>query len=310
MDIIFYNPQYLLFLVSLPILIVFHYSMLRHVRGRLLQFANYVAMSRVVGIDIRPRNALQLFIRLATLSFIIFAVSGINVDYVGFGADSDYVLAIDVSSSMMAADIQPSRIEAAKQAAVEFVNSVPKRTEIGLVSFSGTAFVEQQMTKEKDEVLQKIDVIKISTVGGTDLGEAIISSANLLMSQHNAKTVILLTDGKSNIGVGINRALDYVNENNIQVFTIGVGTMEGGSPDGLNISLKLDEGVLKTIAESTEGEYIHAGSKQEIVNAYKGIITSSKRKITIDLTVVLMFLALIASFVDWTLINTKYRRIP
>ena len=310
MEIIFDNPIYLLFLLSLPVLIIFHYITLRRIRGRVLQFANFAAISRISTPNVLPRNLLQLTIRLMTLTFIVLAVSGMSFNYLGFGASSDYVLAIDVSSSMSSTDIIPTRIEAAKDAAVEFVNSLPQKAEMGLVSFAGTAFVEQQMTEDKEDIINKIKDLEITSIGGTDLGEAIVTSSNLMLSGDNARSVILLTDGRSNIGMGIARAIDYANENNIQAFTIGIGTKEGGAPEGLDISLKLDEESLERISQLTEGEYIYAQNKDEIIDAYKKIISSTKKKILVNLTVALMFLALMFSFIDWMLLNTKYKRIP
>jgi Ca-activated chloride channel homolog len=310
MEVVFDNPIYLLFLLSLPLLVVMHYFVLKRAKGRVLQFANFIAMSRVATPQMQPRNILQLTIRLATLSFIVLAVSGMSINYTGFGANSDYVLAIDVSSSMLATDMEPSRLEAAKNAAIDFVSSVPEKTEIGLVAFSGTAFVEQKLTEDKEEIVEKISRMDTAIIGGTDLGEAIITSSNLLLSGDRSKTIILLTDGRSNVGVGTARAVDYVNSNNIQVFTIGIGTLEGGSPQGINVSLKLDEELLQKIAELTEAEYIFAKSQEEISDAYKKIITLTKKKISINMTIALMFLALVASFIDWVFMNTKYKRIP
>ena len=310
MEIIFDNPIYLLFLLSLPLLIIFHYATLRRAKGRVLQFANFVAMSRVSNPQTHPRNILQLVIRLATLSFIVLAVAGMSINYIGIGTDSDYALAIDISSSMSSTDVLPTRIEAAKHAATEFIDAVPEKTKVGLISFSGTSFVENIPTEDKGLIKNRINGLQLTYVGGTDMGEAIISASNLLLSGENAKTVILLTDGRSNIGVGAARAIDYANKNNIQVFTIGIGTPEGGTIKGTNVSLKLDEDLLKRIAALTEAEYIYAKTQEEIVQAYKEITTQTKKKFSIDLTVTLMFLALIGSFIDWMLMNTKYRRIP
>lgn len=310
MEIIFENPFYLFFLLSLPLLIIFHYVTLKHVRGRVLQFANFIAMSRISTPQLQPRNIVQLLVRLLTLTFIVLAVSGMYVNYLGIGSDSDYVLAIDISSSMLSTDILPTRIEAAKEAAKEFVKIVPEKTKLSLVAFSGTTFIEQKLTEERSKIIEKIDNLEVSFIGGTDLGEAIISSANLLLSGENSKTIILLTDGRSNIGVSTSQAITYVNENNVQVFTIGIGTAEGGSPDGLNVTLRLDEALLQKIAKLTEGNYTYAQNKEEIKEAYNKIINIQKRKISLNMTFFLMILTLIFSFLDWLLMNTKYKRIP
>jgi len=310
MEIVFDKPIYLLFLFSLPVLIVFHYFTLRYVRGRVLQFANFVALSRVANPDVQPRNIPQLVIRLFTLSLLVFAVAGTHIDYMEIGAESDYVLAIDISSSMLTADLEPSRIEAAKKAAIDFVSGVPTETSIGLVGFSGTAFVNQELTSDKELLVQKINEMHVTSIGGTDLGEAIISSANLLFQGKNAKTIIVLTDGRSNIGVSVETAINYVNDNNMQIFTIGIGTLEGGSPSGMNLTLSLDDELLRQIAESTSGRYVYAKNTYEIVDAYKNVVSLTEKKTSFDLTISLLVLAFLLSFVDWLLLNTRYKRIP
>ncbi|MBS3135938.1 VWA domain-containing protein [Candidatus Woesearchaeota archaeon] len=310
MEVVFEAPSYLFFLLSLPLLIMVHYITLRYAKGRVLQFANFVAMSRVANPNIRPRNTIQLFIRLIVLACIVLAVSGMKVTYLGPGSLSDYVLAIDISSSMSSTDIAPSRLEAAKSAALDFVDSSLPRTSIGLVSFAGTAFVEEKLTDNKEAIKNKITGLGISSVGGTDIGEAIVSASNVLITSINPKTVILITDGRSNIGVGTARAIEYANENTIQVFTIGIGTEEGGSPLGINVSLRLDEDVLRTVAEMTEGQYVKAESSEAIKKAYSSIIESTERKYTTNMTIPFLFLIFVGSVIDWVLMNTKYRRIP
>jgi hypothetical protein len=130
------------------------------------------------------------------------------------------------------------------------------------------------------------------------------------MATDNSRTVILLTDGRSNIGVDVNKAISYSNKNNVQVFTIGVGTIEGGSPAGLNVSLKLDDELLSNIAEYTNAKYNYAADKEAIKDAYNDIILISERKISLNMTITLILLALFFSFIDWMLMNTKYKRIP
>src|SRR3989344_2338176 len=310
LEMVFQNPKNLFFLLSLPILVVLHYTLLRYVKGRVLQFANFVAIARVASPITQPSNIIQLMVRLLTLTFIVLAVSGLEISYLAPGLESDYVLAVDVSSSMLSTDITPTRFDAAKEAAAEFVRIVPAKTQMGIVSFAGTAFVEQRLTDDKSLVEDAVNELAISAVGGTDVGEAIVSSINLMLSTERPKTVILLTDGRSNIGVGASRAIDYANENSVQVYTIGIATLEGGAPEGINVTLTLDEGLLRSVAEQTGAAYLPARNKDEITDSYKSILTSSTRKLRINLTTTLMFLALLASFIDWVLLNTKYKRIP
>ncbi len=310
MEIVFDNPQYLLFLLSLPVLVILHFLTIKYARGRILQFANFIAMSRVTKGYIEPRNSVQLVIRLLTLSFIVFAVSGLNVYYVGSGAYADYVIAIDVSSSMESTDISPTRLDAAKDAASEFIDSASLFTSVGLVSFSGNSQVVHELSKDKTSVKRSIDSLDISPVGGTDLSAAIISSTNMLIQQKNSRSIVLITDGRSTSASDLQQAVDYADENNVQIFTIAVGTDEGNTFEGLNISFSVDEETLQEIAALTDGRYVLAESREEISRAYQEIMNVGERRINMDLTVTLMLLALIASFADWMLVNTVYKRIP
>ena len=103
---------------------------------------------------------------------------------------------------------------------------------------------------------------------------------------------------------------EYANKNNLNIYTIGIGTEEGGSPKGVNVTLTLDEETLKIIANETDGKYYKAESNEELKNVYKEIAYSTEKRLSLDLTIYLMLLALLTIFLDWGLVSTKYRRIP
>lgn len=310
MEIIFKNPIYLWFLLSIPLLVISHFITLSKVRGRVLQFANFAAIARITGLQPQQKNLLLLFGRILILIFIVFAVSGAIFNYIGETSESDFVLAIDASSSMLANDLTPTRIDAAKESALLFIDSVPPKSKIALVSFAGTSFVKQTLNDDKGVLKETLNNIGIEPIGGTDLGDAITTATNLLLLSEKGRVIILLTDGRSNVGMSPLQAVEYTNENNVNIYTIGIGTEEGGMPQGINVTLTLDEETLKIIANETNGKYYRAKSKEEISNAYKEIAYASKRKLSVDLTPYLMLLALLTVFLDWGLVSTKYRRIP
>lgn len=310
MEITFTHPIYLWAFISVPIVIIVHLITLKYIKGKALEFANFPALTRVAKKTKISRNIGLLIIRIFTLSSIILAVSGTVVHYFGQGSEFDFILAIDASSSMSTDDIEPNRLEAAKESAMLFVDSVPFDTKIGVISFSGTSYVEEAPTKDSSKVKKAINDIKSKRVGGTDLGEAIITASNLLLMEKKAKGVILLTDGRSNVGVSTSEGIDYANDNDVIVNTIGLGTKEGGVIPYTNVTLTIDEEELKKIASETNGKYYKAVDKESLSDAYKEIALSDKKKLSIDTTMGLMLITLILLIIDLVLMNTRYRIIP
>jgi len=311
MDLVFNSPVYLWFFLSLPALIVVHFYTLRYAKGHALEFANFAALARVARTPVLSKNITLLVMRMFTLSCIILAVSGAVFWYSGLSSGKDFVLAIDTSSSMLAADFEPNRLEVAKSSALEFLEKIPPKTKVGVVSFSGTAFVALRPSDDFFKVKQAVNSIEVQQVGGTDLGEAIVTSSNLVSSEEKENAVILLTDGRSNVGLQPFEAVNYANDNHVSVYTIGVGTEAGGLLEGTeHVVLTLDETTLKEIASRTNAQYFKAETVEELKDAYKEIANVSVQKISLELTMPLILIALLASLIDWFLINTKHRRIP
>jgi len=310
-DITFTNPIYLWFFLSLPLLIVVHFYVLRYSRGHAIEFANFAALARVARAPVMSKNLTLLVMRILALSCIILAVSGTVVWYSGFTSEKDFVLAIDTSSSMLATDYEPNRLEVAKESALQFLENIPSTTNVGVVSFAGTAFVVLRPTDISLKVRGAINSVEIQPVGGTDISEAIVTSSNLVASEKKENAVILITDGRSNIGMQTFEAVNYANENHVSVFTIGIGTEEGGLLEGTeSVVLSLDEDMLKEIAERTNAKYYRAKTVEELNKAYKEIANVSAQKVSLNLTIPLVLIALTISLLDWFLLNTKYKRIP
>ncbi|RME54750.1 VWA domain-containing protein [Candidatus Woesearchaeota archaeon] len=310
MEITFLYPKYLWAFLSIPLLIVLHFFTLRHIKGEAIKFANFSALSRITKAPIVTKNILVLLIRILVLSSMILAVAGTVYNYIGETSSFDFVLAIDTSSSMLANDFKPDRLTAAKNEAIEFINNLPKQSKVGIVSFAGTAFIELEPTTDHSLAKERINDLEILDVGGTDIGEAIVTSANLLKDSDNSKVVILLTDGQSNVGIDPENAIPYANSNQVSVYTIGIGTKEGGIIGNVTLPLKLDEDSLMTIANSTNAKYFRAENKNELNKAYKEISSYKNKKISINLSFYLIVSAIILSLLDWSLVNSRYLRIP
>ncbi len=294
----------------MPLMVLAHYLSLRYTRRRALKFANYPAIERITGKRILSKNYTLLAIRLTTLCLLVLAVSGTVLWYEGRTSDFDFMLAIDASGSMLATDYAPNRLEAAKNAANLFVDNLPGKSTVGVISFAGVSFIKQRPTSDIEKVKNAIKNISIEIVGGTAIGSAIITSSNLLAESDRAKVLILLTDGQNNVGPSIDTAVDYANGNHLTINTIGIGTKEGGEFPNLTFVSKLDPATLKLISNSTGGKYYEAKNETELENAYKEIALSSTQKLSVDLSLYFLFIAILLLFVEWGLANTKYRTLP
>lgn len=312
MEITFTNPLYLWFLLAIPLMILAHFISLRFTTKKALKFANFKAIEYITGERILSKNYILLSLRLVILLLLILAVSGAVVWYEGETSDIDFMLAIDASGSMLATDYEPTRLESAKSSALTFVNSLPESTRVGVISFAGVSFVKQKPTTDITRVTRSIENISVELVGGTAIGSAIISSVNLLDEPDRANMIILLTDGQNNVGPSVDEAVAYANENHVTINTIGVGTSEGGELSEIDTDFvsKLDAETLMSIAESTDGEYYEARNETELSSIYEEIALISTKKLSFNLSLVFLIIAVILLFAEWGLINTRYRTLP
>jgi len=315
--LIFTNPFYLWLLVSIPFLIITHFFILKYLKRRAIKFANFEAIKRVTGTKFELRNVraisknrFLLVIRVFILLLLIFSIAGPVLWYSGQSSEFDFVIAIDASSSMLADDLKPYRLDAARKASSLFVDNLKAKTRVGVVSFAGTSFVEQDLIDNMKKTEDVINNIKIKSVGGTDIGGAITTSSNLLLREENARVIILLTDGQSTVGMPVDEAIDYANKNYVTVNTIGIGTEEGGTFIKGDLISKLDEPTLIEIAQKTGGKYYKAENEEELNKAFDDISSSAEEKIPINLSMGFMMIALALLFVEWGMINTKYRTLP
>ena len=322
MEIAFSNSEYLIFLVAIPILILVHFWSLRIIRRRAFIFANFEAISRVLGAGTQEqaafggtqelsKNTFPLIMHCVIMLFLILAVAGTMIVYTGQRTDFDFVLAIDASSSMLADDYIPNRMGAAKDASKIFVDSLGEvETKVGILYFGGVVYTAIRPTNDLEAIKDAIDSIQTSTAGGTAIGDAIIASNNLFVPTDRGKVIILLTDGQSNIGTPPLETINYTIENNIVINTIGIGTQEGGRFFNLSILSRLDEETLGMIAERTGGKYFKVETEDELRDVYRQLAQTTETRMTFSLSLYLMFIALVVLVVEWILLNTHYRTLP
>ena len=203
----------------------------------------------------------------------------------------DIVMALDISSSMLAKDFNPNRLEASKEIAKEFIKDRPN-DRIGLVVFSGESFTQCPLTTDHSVLVNLFEEIESGMVkDGTAIGMGLATAVNRLKnSDTKSKVVILLTDGVNNMGsVAPATAAEIATTFDIRVYTIGVGS-QGKAPYPVNtpygvrykdMKVEIDEEVLQQIAGETEGEYFRATDNQKLKSIYQQIDKMEKSKIEV-----------------------------
>jgi len=208
----------------------------------------------------------------------------------------DIMLAMDVSTSMLAEDLQPNRMEAAKDVAAEFISGRPNDN-IGLTIFAGEAFTQCPMTTDHTSLLNLLQSVRtdIASRGliqdGTAVGMGLASAVSRLKgSKAKSKVVILLTDGSNNMGdISPMTAAQIAKSLGIRVYTIGVGTNKvarypmpvAGGVQYVNIPVEIDTKTLSDIAVTTDGNFYRATNNAELKRIYKDIDKLEKTKMNV-----------------------------
>ena len=208
----------------------------------------------------------------------------------------DIMLAMDISGSMLAEDLRPNRIEAAKEVAAEFIAGRPNDN-IGLTIFAGEAFTQCPMTTDHASLLNLLQGVRTDMVtkglieDGTAIGMGLANAVSRLKdSKAKSKVVILLTDGSNNRGdISPMTSAEIAKSLGIRVYTIGVGTNKvapypmivAGGVQYVNIPVEIDSKTLSEIAAATDGDFYRATNNRELQNIYKEIDKLEKSKLSV-----------------------------
>jgi Ca-activated chloride channel family protein len=190
------------------------------------------------------------------------------------------IMAVDVSLSMRATDIEPDRFSAMQQAAKQFVDILPARINLGLVSFAGTATTAVTPTTDRDQVRTAIDNLQLAEA--TAIGDAVFTSLTAITNfqaslESDGKElpparIVLLSDGYSTVGREATQAVDAANAAQVPVSTIAFGTDYGTLDlNGETVPVPVDRSTLKQIADDTGGSYSEAASAQELKQVYEDL---------------------------------------
>ena len=301
-------PALLWLLLVVPMLLAGYFLLLRR-KKRAVRFASIGLLKAALGPRQRWRRHLPPLLFLLALIVEIIAIARPSAVITLPSEQRTIILAIDVSLSMRASDIQPSRLAAAQAAAKAFVVEQPADVRIGIVSFAGTASVVQPPTQNRDELVAAIDRLELQR--NTAIGSGIIVSLATLFpdegievdalpgsysfgapidapsrtqqkpaakpftpvapASYSSAAIILLTDGRRTMGADPLDAARMAADHGVRVFTVGFGTAEGASVgiEGYSIYMRFDEETLRAIADLTKAEYFHAGSADDLGKIYQ-----------------------------------------
>ncbi len=298
-------------LLALPLAVVTYIVLLRRRTKTAVRFADFELVKSAMGPGQRIRRHVPPALFLVAIAFLIFSLARPSSLLILPSQRETIILAMDVSGSMRANDVDPIRMTAAQAAAREFVKDQPSSARIGLVAFSSNAMTVQQPTFNHDDVIAAIDSLKpqrFTAVGsailvalgnifpgasfdqdikgspagpkGMPLGEALQPEQAQPMpvapGSYTSAVVVLLSDGQTNVGTDPVDAAHAAADRGVRVFTVGFGSDQGGVVDfeGRSVYVKLDEATLKKVAEITHASYFRAGTEAELNQIYKSLTTT------------------------------------
>jgi len=289
----FADPEYLWLLLLIPAAIAWYWYRLRHYSVALQMSST--AVFRQTARNWKNYARVGLFgLRMLSAGLIILALSRpqTNMNRQDISVEGiDIMLATDISSTMLAEDLRPNRLEAAKEVAVEFISSRPD-DRIGLVVFSGESFTQCPLTSNHAMLINLFKEIGFGMIDdGTAIGDGLATAVNRLKeSKAKSKVIILLTDGINNMGsIDPQSAAEIAELYGIRIYTIGVGTMGTAlfpvrTQFGMQyqrMEVQIDETLLRKISALTNGKYFRATNKQKLQEVYKEIDRLEKSKIDV-----------------------------
>lgn len=292
----FFEYPHLLWLLVIPALLIVHYIYLelcgRRPHLRVSDIRYWKAGGKSVLSYLRHA---PMLLRTVALSMIIIAIarprSSSKMDKIDTEG-IDIVLAMDVSTSMLARDFTPDRISAAKDIAIEFISQRPS-DRIGIVVFAGESYTQCPLTTDRATLINLMKEIQTGLIeDGTAIGNGLATAvARMQGSDAKSRVVILLTDGVNNRGeITPQTAADIAKTYGIRVYTIGVGA-NGTAPYPVitpwgvqmqDVEVEIDEDLLKGIAETTGGRYFRATDNTKLSEIYSEINKMEKARTTID----------------------------
>lgn len=299
-------PQFLWLLLALPLLVGLYVLLLRRKKKMAVRYASLSIVKEAMGARSQMRRHIPpaLFL-LAIAALLVAAARPVAVVTLPSNQQT-IILAMDVSGSMRATDVQPNRLVAAQNAAKAFMQELPRHVKVGIVAFAGSAQVAQLPTVNREDLVTAIDRFQLQRATAT--GNAIVISLATLFpdagidlesmqsgrerqrgfsidgqkkekkeftpvapGSYPSAAIIMLTDGQRTTGVDPLEAAKLAADRGVRVYTVGIGTVDGETIgfEGWSMRVRLDEETLKAIANKTSAEYFYAGTAQDLKKVYE-----------------------------------------
>jgi len=297
-------PEMLCLMLALPLLLAAYVLVLRRKKKLALRYASLGLVREAMGVGQRIKRHIPPFLFFLALAAMLFAIARPQATVTLPTQHETVILAMDISGSMRATDVEPNRLVAAQNAAKQFVAEQPENVRIGVVAFAGTATVAQAPTRNREDVVAAIDRFQLQRA--TAIGSAIIVSLATIFPEagidvgaltYGAETpkkgekpaaqahkpvppgsyasavIILLTDGQRTTGPDSVQAAKMAAERGVRIYTVGVGTPDGKiiGFEGWSMRVRLDEETLKSVADITRGEYFYAGNAVDLKKVYQAL---------------------------------------
>ena len=302
-------PEMLWLLLAVPLLVAGYFYLLRRKQESALKYANLGMVKEALGAGQRFRRHIPALLFLLALIAMLIAVARPAAVITLPSQQQTIILAMDVSGSMRATDVEPNRLAASQAAAKAFIADQPASVRIGVVSFAGTAAVVQMPTQNREDIIGAIDRFQLQR--GTAIGSGIIVALATIFpdagidvssviygrndrrgipidqpgksenppfkpvppGSYPSAAIILLTDGQRTTGPDSLEAARMAADRGVRIFTVGFGTKAGESIgfEGWSMRVRLDEDTLKAIADMTRGQYFYAGSAGDLKKVYDSL---------------------------------------
>ena len=299
-------PDLLWLMLLLPLLVLLYLWLLGRRKKSAVAWASLGLVKEAMGSSRAWRRHVPPALLLVALTSLLVATARPTAVVTLPLVEQTIILAMDVSGSMRATDVEPNRLVASQNAAKAFVADLPRAVRIGVVSFAGTAAVVQPPTQSREDVVAAIDRFQLQR--GTAIGSGIVLSlatlfpdAGIDLSQitgarpmppgpndkpkpeftpvepgsYPSAAIILLTDGQRTTGPDPLEAAKMAADRGVRVYTVGVGTKDGETIgfEGWSMRVRLDEPTLKNIASITRADYFYAGTAADLKTVYQGLST-------------------------------------
>jgi len=325
---------------ALPLLVAMYFYALSRKKKLAVRYASLTLVKEAMGKGQAWRRHVPPLLFLLALGVMIAAIARPHAVVTLPSQHEMIILAMDVSGSMRATDVEPNRLVAAQNAAKAFIAETPENVMIGVVAFAGTATVAQAPTRNRDDVVAAIDRFQLQRA--TAIGSAIIVSLATIFpndgydvasfmygaeneqrkgppppgrkivppGSYNNAVIILLTDGQRTTGPDSVAAARLAADRGVRIYTVGVGTPDGKIVgfEGWSMHVRLDEETLKTIADVTRGEYFYAGNAVDLKKVYetlrtKLVLETRKTEVTALFSAAAALLALVSGFLSMLWFN-------